>query len=61
MTHYGSMVQSQPLLSDQPSNADAILPVGAKSMSIAALDAAIEYELRMGTLDPNMDRKHMRR
>lgn len=36
-------------------------PLGPKGKSIAALDAAIVYEIRMGTLDPNMDKKQMRR
>ncbi|KAI3806284.1 hypothetical protein L1987_22183 [Smallanthus sonchifolius] len=44
---------------DEPS--PPLPPAGAKSMSIAALDAAIEHEIRMGTLDPNMDKKQMRR
>ncbi|MFS7964730.1 putative transcription factor bZIP family [Helianthus anomalus] len=52
--------EPSPLSPTQVSNAHTP-HTGSKSMSIAALDAAIEYEIRMGTLDPNMDKKHMRR
>ncbi|CAI9301021.1 unnamed protein product [Lactuca saligna] len=54
------IMKSQPVMfSGQTSN------VGATRTSVrsssAALDAAIEHEIRMGTLDPNMDKKAMRR
>lgn len=53
-------MKSQPIMfSGQTSNVGA-MPMAARSSS-AALDAAIEHEIRMGTLDPNMDKKAMRR
>ncbi|GKB84721.1 hypothetical protein Tco_0956993, partial [Tanacetum coccineum] len=59
-TPTNQVIQSPPLSGHTSSNFGGI-PMGAKSKSIATLDAAIEYELQMGTLDPNMDKKHMRR
>ncbi|KAK9065952.1 hypothetical protein SSX86_015354 [Deinandra increscens subsp. villosa] len=53
--------EPSPLPPTQVSNVCSSSTAGAKSMSIAALDAAIEHEIRMGRLDPNMDKKHMRR
>ncbi|KAL4558390.1 hypothetical protein LXL04_036590 [Taraxacum kok-saghyz] len=52
----------QSMYTGQSSNSKVgSMAVGARSSSTAALDAAIEYEIRMGTIDPNMDKKSMRR
>ncbi|KAI3678529.1 hypothetical protein L6452_37825 [Arctium lappa] len=51
-------IQLPPLLSAQTD--DGPMLIGAMG-SFPNLDAAIEHEMRMGTIDPSMDKKSMRR
>ncbi|KAI3678530.1 hypothetical protein L6452_37826 [Arctium lappa] len=57
------VVQSSSLDSLQSGQASNVceIQLGAKTNISATIDATIEHEIRMGTLDPNMDRKSMRR
>ncbi|KAI3749857.1 hypothetical protein L2E82_20474 [Cichorium intybus] len=50
-----------PIMESGPISLGHSTKVGTRSSISAALDAAIEREIRMGKLDPNMDKKSMRR